>query len=862
MNKKYISWFLLFFGIFCFCGVRIVWGTSLEISPDIITGTDDFETQYEQVLNLFRTSGLEAYFEERSLLWTETTKRRSDLISKLPTIPKEELDQFQFQVFHLLELHPQDPLALIFAGNYHDYCRQKQTALWYYRRAFELAPQIETVKLALADYYLYDWQPEKAKQILSGSNSPAISLRKGAVSLQSGEYTLALGYLLQSSPLPNPWQTTRDKDLLKVYLALGEIQPASSLTQNYPHTPLTDTLFQELMGWGAYLAGNPKAALSSWQIGKKVNSDYKLWESNMDWLSPDTHISLANATKEFYDSDLDAAFEISQGRLLLQEGQWELAYKEYLSAIHHDHRSLVGFLGAASVQCLKKNLKDALDLCNQGLAVNQGFSPLLVKRAEIFEKMGRPIEAAKDKAQVVAISNTKREGTGLRYYWGSTTPKNQVLLIQGKTKDLVGVWISEDGTRWKWHPWWGGPIVMSVSLKKLWIVPCGPGLSGQASFLEWSAPPVVSQVSPLVQENEVHIEFPFPVQMVLQSTNPSHPVYIGEQMTTEHRIPLSFFRDFQNQIRIRWQNEFGLWGDFQWNLDLSQTSQSAVSATQLSHPLHFSMNIDTQVTRYRRVSIHLEAINGGTGDNLLDNARLSEAVSVSLGEAGSMMEWVPFQSVIDYDLSPGDGPKTIIGRFKDNEGHVQEYQLNIELDTTPPIVMFQGDDDVKSPQLKWFANEAVACWLRILSDQGEWHTIPVSPEPDGTFIGKVTPSDGVYCQIVARDKAGNIGIAQDDRINNQLRQAIPVDFEVSFLPAEGTDPPGNRWILIKPQTSNLGWEVSNNQSTWSNWQGDNPLTWRINPGKNPGMIFIRYKMGDTVSPHYLVIPVNHPVTAQ
>ncbi len=856
MNQKYIVWLLLFFGMLTIWGAPIVSGTPLHTALDITAASDDFETQYEQGQNLFKTSGLAAYFEERSLLWTETTKRRNELQGKLPLVSKKELERFRICVFQLLELIPHDPLALIFAGNYHDYCRQKQTALWYYQQAFEYAPQMEAVKLALADYYLNEWQPEKVTQILSGSNTPVICLRRGAASLQAGNFTLAFGYLLRATPLPTPWQVTRDKDLFKAYLALGETRNASPLVSpNYLQKPLSATLFRELMGWGAYLAGNPKAALSNWNTGKNTNSDYKLWESNIRWLTPDTHVSLANATKEFHDPDLDAAFEINQGRILLQQGQWQLAYKQYLDAIHHDHRSLIGFLGAASVQLLKKNFKGALDLCNQGLAVNPGFGPLLIKRAETLGKMGRSAEAAKDRAQAGRLFNTKTEGTILGFQKGKL-----IILVQGKMKDLVGVWISESGSDWKWYPWWGGPIEIGRPLKKAWVVPCGPGLSGQASYLEWPAPPVISRISPLIQGDQAEMEFPFPVQLVVEVLNPGHRIYMGEQMASRHQIPLSFFQDTQNPIRIRWQNETGLWGDINYSLDLSNLSPSVMPAVKSAGPLQFSMSTPTGVTRYRRIAVHLTVAAEETADaNFADTPGSTDPGWVSLGEAGSLTEWQPFGPVIYYALSPEDGPKRITGRLKDNEGHIQEGYLDIQLDTTAPALMLYkngvevGED--RSFRLQWSANETVTCWLRIFTKEGKWQIIPATADSNGIFTENLLPQDGVYCQIVAKDNAGNITILQDDAFNNKLRQAVPVAFEVNFLQEGMMESSGNRWIQIQSLTPNLQWEASNDQSIWSNWQGEKPLTWRTLPGDHQRLIFIRYKTADWVSFQYLVIPV-------
>ncbi|HBF40147.1 MAG TPA: hypothetical protein DDW50_22925, partial [Firmicutes bacterium] len=151
----------------------------------------------------------------------------------------------------------------------------------------------------------------------------------------------------------------------------------------------------------------------------------------------------------------------------------------------------------------------------------------------------------------------------LHFLLGQRAAKKDFILAQGDTKDLVGVWLSENGTYWKWYPWWGGPIDVDRPLRKVWIIPCGPGLSGEASYLQWTASPLVQTIPSSVQDHQVQIQFPFPVQLVLIDQN--HPIYLGEQITAEHRIPLSNFDGIQSPVQVYWQNEAGFWGSFRLN---------------------------------------------------------------------------------------------------------------------------------------------------------------------------------------------------------------------------------------------------------------------------------------------------------
>jgi tetratricopeptide (TPR) repeat protein len=841
MGNKYLYWLLIILWGLGILGIQIAIGAVPDTDIAPVARQDNFQVQYELVRDSYQTIGLADYFQQRSLLWTETNKRRNDLFSKLPTITPVKMQQFQMQMLHLLELNPNDPYSLVMAGDYHYFCHQKQTAFWYYQQAYKLAPQSESVNIALADFYLAEWQPERVKELLAGFKSPSISLRMGAACLQSGEYTLALGYLIQADPLPVKWQVIRDKDLYKTYLALGENKQTDLLIkEEYLQPVISGTLFRELKGWSAWLTGDYKAAINHWQAGKVGNIDYKLWDSEIEWLQPDQNISAANASRDFHDSDLNATFKISQGQALYNEGQWSLAYKEYLSAIHRDHRSLVGFLGACTVELCKQDYTAALDLCNQGLAVNPAFGPLLIKRAKTLEKLGRFTEAAKNRVDAGKITDVTNQVNLLHTRLIYNASGQATILVQGETKNLVGFWVSAAGTHWLWYPWWGGPLVLTIPLTRAWVVPTGPGLSGEAFYLEngKKMTDAIQLNPPLLQDREIRVQLPFPAKLIVEFND--HQLlksYVSDQLTADHRIPVRVFPGGRIELKIRWQNETGLWGTSKYVLDLPESPIQPLT--------QYGVSTDTLVTNHRQIQLNFASVAGATGD-----------IKVSIGEVGAMTEWQPFRATLNYMLSAGDGIKSIIAQFRDQAGNIQEARQNIELDTQASVLTLLEKNivNVNAVQLKWSASEQVTSWLRILTDQGNWLEIPVTADTDGIFNGEIPLFSTVFCQIVAKDKAGNVSVTADEKLNLQLRGAASIVFEVN----DGREQTNSRWITIKPTSgqTDISWAVSNDLMTWSGWQqGGTALKWRINPSDGEHLVFIKYQTLYANLIHYQVIPV-------
>jgi tetratricopeptide (TPR) repeat protein len=200
-----------------------------SLKTKISSNPEDWNSRWELARIYFKLAGFTKYGQEKSWLWTEPLFKRTELNKKLAPIFPQPSISCQQQLLQILDRNPEQPPALIMAGYYHDSINQKEIALWYFRRALALTPGSVEANTALADFYLDEWQPAEVLQLLSRFNSPELVLRKGIAEIQLGQYQLALGYLLQADPLPPEWQITKNLNLAKVYLALGDCNHCNAL---------------------------------------------------------------------------------------------------------------------------------------------------------------------------------------------------------------------------------------------------------------------------------------------------------------------------------------------------------------------------------------------------------------------------------------------------------------------------------------------------------------------------------------------------------------------------------------------------------------------------------------------------------
>jgi hypothetical protein len=322
----------------------------------------------------------------------------------------------------------------------------------------------------------------------------------------------------------------------------------------------------------------------------------------------------------------------------------------------------------------------------------------------------------------------------------------------------------------------------------------------------------------------------------IQAIGPMAPFLVGGAADLSGSTK-TVFKDGGNiSLQIFWQEETGFWGSGNYNIN------SPLLAEKKS--IEYKVSTESPVTRHRSIDIHLATTGGEVEDDIM----------VSIGEKDAS-EWQPFNSVINYSLSAGDGQKTVIVKFRDRAENIKEDSVKIELDTQPPIITLleKSSIDPQTVQLKWTANEVVNSKLRLFTKQGNWLEVPVLADINGIYSTDVSLDSVVFCQIAAQDNAGNLKLIVDESLNTQLREVTSIAFEIN----DGAQQTTSRWITIKATADNIKWAVSNDLVSWSNWKDGNArLTWRINPGEGEHLIFIKYKTETAGLIHYNVVNVS------
>ena len=815
----------------------------------------DDAVRLELAQNYFRLAGFDNYFESQPFLWSESSKRRSDLQSLLPAVDAAQSRLFREQLQLLLQAEPENQAGLLMAGAYHSFYHQKQTALWYYQRAVAGAPGSLAARLGLADYYLSEWLPDQALAALADHQEPLAALRRGVAYWQKGQYPLALGYLLQADPLPAACQTARGMWLARAYLAIGDPAAAAGLVNGLRvDGALPRVLLQEVKGWTAWSAGSADAARQAWSAGKSEFSKYRFWDAYLAWLQYNSYGTNKNIPGNWHDADLRSLAQLWDGYFYARKGDSARAGQGFLAAIQADHRSLLGFLEAGNQQLKAGKYSEAMDLFGQGLAVNPNFGPLLRQRGEAYRMLKQTAKAEADQhaaAQSLPLAKSTLLDCALTTNGGG----NAALAVSGATRELLGLWLSPDGVHWQWEFWRGGPIVLNTQADALWVVPAGTGLAGETIYVQkpQTAAPGVTPGLLVVDSDGLKLTFPDPVRLVVADRS-AGGAYVQTEPARAFAIPLSLFKPGSDRRNLRlWyqgQDVNGEWRHADLNL------KAPAPAPQLPAPLLLAAEAITGRDWVQcQVTVATE-----------DSAGLTMALSeVPAGSAPPPAVWQPFQPQAMVRLSGGDGPKTILLRIRDRSGATMETSTVVQLDTTPPRVAdfrFQAQDAApQRTELTWHTSEPVTATLRVFRLNGGWQDLdmPAQPAVENEYRTELERSDIGYVRLRLKDRAGNLSLYDPADFNAELARHFPVRFQIGDGPSANL----SGWITIRPAAAEPGfsWSVSNDLQTWSPWRnGSAPLAWRLAPETDAPLVYIRCRFS-APEERTVVLPVPATSTA-
>lgn len=819
-----------------------------QAKPNPAKNPAAIQPQIELARDYYVQSGLSGYFQDLSLLWTEPLKRRASFLPGMTKVDPEIARRMREEVIKILQYDPDNLTALTLAGDYHYYFNQKETALWYYQQAKKSNPESVEAYLPLAGYYLMNWQPEPVIELLEKLDTPQAALRKGAAYIQLSSYPLALGCLLQTSGLSQGLRQTRDKDLLKVRLNLGDLSSAKTLSENMAVNSETGRLLHlELQGWLAWTNNQPLQAMERWDSGRMAFRDYPYWEYFGNWMQLSELGQGLILPEPVRDPEYRAVLKMIEGQNYLKEGNKDEAYRSFQEAIKPERKLLLAYLEIANIQMINKNYDAAIKWLNRGLELSPQFQPFLIKRAEAFEKKGQTDKAAADREVLAKITKLKLgESEKISIITHRTTSGQSFLSPKGQIKDLTGYWVSKNLKDWRFYPWSGQAVPLEKGIRELWVLPLGNGLTGEFFRIDLSVgvngkvetPKPLEQ--PLVTQDQAVFTLPAESRFIVEniSTREINRIYVSNQSVKKHSLPLTFFTPGFQELQCWYQELNGNWmsSKVQYNL-----------AKELLHPnpIEYQISCESMLVNHRRVKLKVSSTSKVTG-----NPR------ISLGENGQLAEWIPLKEILDYQLTPGDGPKTIQARIIDDFGRTNDLNVHLVLDTTlPQISNIQLSKQLIKKTLSWQINEPVDCRIHTFAEDGTWSLQTVTPQPDGVFKAIIN-NNVVFCQWVVIDQAGNKLVVNDTLTNSKLRESLGLGFIVTTPVDHGQSTVPSVMIEIQPEgKSIIEWSLSNNLSNWSRWiASGEPVRWRVNPDPEESILFIRYRIKNTGKIKYQAIP--------
>lgn len=804
----------------------------LKANPGAITLREELAKYY------FAQSGLSQYFQDLALLWTEPLKHRNYFMTRFGRVSEESVKMLRDELIKILQLDPRNVTGLVLAGQYHDYQNQKEIALWYYQQAVKINPDNVEACLPLADYYLKSWQPDQTLNILEKIENPSVSLRKGAAYLQLGIYPLASGYLQQAEGLMPGYQQVQNKDLLKAWLNVGEISRARKLLEKeITINELGKVLINEYKGWLYWLDNKPISALAQWENGRNSFRDYPFWEFYSYWLQLGEIGSLTSMPSQLPDPEFKSVLKLIEGQNYRKQGNFKEASRSFQESIKSERKLLLNYYELGRLQIEGKKYQAAIRWFTQGLGINPKFTPLLVKRAEAYEKAGLYIPAAGNREVSHKLSGElgqeKPYGVVLQHNWLGQA----FLSWRGDIRNLSGFWLSKNGNDWRFCPWSGQAVRVDKSMKELWLLPVGIGLTGDFFKIKIGDNLQKKPETPFVEGDRVTFSLPVNSRLVIENISGQviNPAFISNENSQQHQVPLTFFKKGLQQIKLWFQEPNGNWISSQQELNI---------AKELFLQREYNLTCESKFVNQREIKLHLSS-----------NFKLPTNARISLRENESGSEWLPLRPVIDYRLSPGDGRKRIFARIMDDDGQLSEVQIELILDTRPPqVTNLHLVKRMLKRELIWEIDEPATCQLRTFHDDGKWQLQKMVAGENRRYSVNIS-NDTVFCQLILVDPAGNVTLVTDPQINQQLRELNDLKVDVSVFHSN----PQMQFVNVDVEStefSNLQWALSNDLQQWSAWYSDDQqVRWRFNPGPVQPLIYIKIRQPDHDKLKYWVIPV-------
>ena len=374
---------------------------------------------------------------------------------------------------------PGNGKALLLAG-YISVVLELPEAEDYFLRAAESS---NAGKLGLSYWLLNEGKAEEAFEVLGDIKEDKqmagkIIYFRGLASCLAGRYLQAN---LAWQSLPYQQKIHYAKDYAKLLFVLGQYKKAQQVLADGLVLEPSNILLLDLKGIFSWYNGESYTALWQWKKIVEKYPQYPFTYVNLVW----GYLEKNDLTSALYyynkgekvltghKDNLNLVF----GQKYEEKGLDELAEEKYKLALTINDKNPITYLLLGTLLIKKKNLAEAEDVLNKGISIFPNFAPLYRERAKVYNSLSDSRQEKNDlefyqQAEVLAGNDELYIELDPYLYGG----KGEIgINIKGRLADANrGTWISADGIKWQWYPWYGWPprFKSSSPIDELWIYPC------------------------------------------------------------------------------------------------------------------------------------------------------------------------------------------------------------------------------------------------------------------------------------------------------------------------------------------------------------------------------------------------------
>ncbi|MGE5528606.1 MAG: tetratricopeptide repeat protein, partial [Patescibacteria group bacterium] len=793
----------------------------------------------------------------RIMLWTEPLESGAILLPRPTAEEKEHLARAEAGARAALSLEPDLVPALVLLGRLAWIGGRATEANNSYQRALLIAPDAGQALLGMADLQLDQRKPEKALSYLRGIRSTergladAVALRSGVISLMRGDARDALAAVAGAEPrteaeeLPYLWL------IAKSCAISGESAVAEAVLAR--ETPAwARPLWAEAHGLSMLAMGADGKALAELNRAAAASPAYALprWERALILLNRN---DAAGALKALA-GEKPAAGALAGGSLFLLGTAREEA-KDAAGAIRV-YNELAGkrprlglaYYGLGRACYLAKRYSEALRHLTRGIKIAPDLPCLYLQRAEVYDKLKMRSQAKKDrKAAEAAAVPAESRGWRMeaRSAAGDGASPAALVSISG-SQTPHGLFVSVDGLKWRWHPWHGMPVPVPGAAigGTVYAVP-DDGVTGPLLATSVAPPASIDAQAPVfVRPAAVSREAEDPV-LVWRTDEPT-------------RAELSLWPaggNARNSIMLR-DDSFSPWhrldlsdlmpGEYTLVLTIYDATGNSASSGQFNARIRhtgytleggFTIESGAAWVNHRVVTLSFT----------LEGSQQGAMVRVA-NEGGLFTRWRALTPVLTWELSQGDGEKTVFVQFRRGAAMSPVYSGRVILDTRPPAIygLLQPTVTDTGAVLTWRTDEETDARIDLQQGTG-WAAVFVSPgfaEEHRAQLSGLAPGTRYILRITATDRAGNS--SRLDRVEL-----------VTVAAPDRTPPEGwfqinggahfTNSVFVTLSIDGRDAESGVRSMSFSNdgllWSLPEPFAhskqWRLNPGDGPKLVYMR-----------------------